>query len=263
MDLELEGRRAWVAGASSGIGYAVAEALAAEGARVALGGRDLPRLQAAAERLEAATGARPFVHPLDLSSGDAVRAWAVACREGLGDAEILFVNSGGPPAGAHDQLDEAAWRGAADLLLHGAVALTNAALPAMKAAGRGRLLYLTSVSVRQPIDGLLLSNTLRAGVQGYMRTLATELGPLGITANCVAPGYTATERLGALSRRQAELGGRGVAEIEAGWVEAIPLGRLAEPREIAAVAAFLAGEAAAYVTGQMITVDGGYARSLF
>lgn len=254
---------AWVAGASSGIGRAVAEALAAEGARVALGSRDAERLDRAASDLESVAGGKVFAHVLDMADSTAIAAWAAACCRALGPAEVLFVNAGGPPAGTHESLVAADWRRAADLILHGAVALCGEALPAMKAAGWGRLLFLTSVSVRQPIDGLMLSNSLRAAVQGYMRTLATELAPLGVTANCIAPGYTRTERLVELAAEQAELRGVPAADIEAGWVEDIPMGRLAEVREIAAAAVFLAGEPAAYLTGQMITVDGGYARSLF
>ena len=263
MDLGLKNRVAWVAGSSKGIGYAVAETLAREGARVALGGRDGSRLAEAAGRIGEATGAEPFTHELDMASGESIAAWASACRAELGAAEILFVNSGGPPAGTHGDLDGATWRAAADLILHGAVSLSREAMADMKAAGWGRLIFLTSVSVRQPIDGLMLSNALRAGVQGYMRTLATELAPLGITANCVAPGYTRTERLGELAEKQAALRGISEGDIEAAWLGDIPAGRLAEPGEIAAAAAFLAGEPAADITGQMITVDGGYARSLF
>ncbi len=263
MDLGIKNRIAWVAGSSSGIGLAVAEALAKEGARVALGARDAGRLASASDRIEAATGARPFASVLDMSQATSIVNWADTCRRELGPAELLFVNAGGPPAGRHDDIDAETWRGAADLILHGAVALTTEVLPEMKRAAWGRLIYLTSVSVRQPIDGLMLSNSLRSAVQGYVRTLATELAPLGITANCLAPGYTATERLGELSKKQAAMRETSEAEIEAGWVESIPAGRLGKPSEIAAAAAFLAGEPAAYLTGQLITVDGGYARSLF
>ncbi len=263
MDLGLEGRTAWVAGASRGIGYAVAEELAREGARVALGARGEAGLRDAAACIAEATGREPFAHPLDMSAPESVAAWAGACRDALGPAAILFSNSGGPPAGEHEELGPDEWRAAADLLLHGAVALAGEALPAMKKAGWGRLIFLTSVSVRQPIGGLMLSNSLRAAVQGYARSLANEVSQLGITVNCIAPGYTRTERLGELADKQAALKGIDPAGIEDAWVADIPVGRLAEPREIAAVATFLAGGRAAYVTGQLITVDGGYARSLF
>jgi 3-oxoacyl-[acyl-carrier protein] reductase len=262
VDLGLAGRIAWVTGASRGIGFAIAQALAAEGARLALGARGAAGLAEAADRLVAAGHARPTTQPLDLTDPAAVAAWAADCRAQLGPAGVLVVCSGGPPAGRHDELSPALWRQAADLLLHGTVALVEAALPAMAAAGWGRVLIVSSLAVRQPVEGLMLSNSLRAAVQGYIRTLATEVAPAGITVNGVAPGYTRTERLRELSTRQAAMRGVSEAEVEAGWLASIPAGRLAEPREIAAAAAFLAGEPAGYITGQLVTVDGGCVRSL-
>ncbi|MBN2170437.1 MAG: SDR family oxidoreductase [Candidatus Krumholzibacteriota bacterium] len=263
MDLGLENKVAWISGASKGIGLAVARELAREGARVALGARGAEALAQAAARIGEETGRRAFAHALDMADAGAIAAWTAACREGVGDADILVVNAGGPPAGPHDEHGAAAWRAAADLLLHGAVALAEAALPAMKASRWGRVIFMTSVAVKQPIDGLVLSNSLRAAVQGYARSLANELGAAGVTVNCVAPGWTRTERVAELSEARAAATGRAVADIEEEWIRAIPLGRLASPREIAAVVAFLAGERASYVTGQMIAVDGGHARSLF
>jgi len=263
MDLVLDGKVAWISGASKGIGFAVARELAREGARVALGARDGEALAAAAARIADETGRRPAAHPLDVTDAASIAAWTDACRESAGDADILVVNAGGPPAGAHDAHDAAAWRAAADLLLHSAVALAEAALPAMKASRWGRVIFMTSVAVRQPIDGLILSNSLRAAVQGYARSLTNELGAAGVTVNCVAPGWTRTDRVAELAAATAARTDREPADIEAEWVRAIPLGRLAAPEEIAAVAAFLAGERASYVTGQMIVVDGGHARSLF
>lgn len=262
MDLGLAGRIAWVSGASRGIGFAIAEALVAEGARLAIGARDAAGLARAAAALAPAAGAPPFAHPLDLADAESVAAWAAACRAGLGPAAVLVVCSGGPPAGRHSELSDADWRRAAELLLHGPRALIEAALPAMRAAGWGRILVVSSLAVRQPVDGLILSNSLRAAVQGYLRTLANELAPAGITVNGLAPGYTRTERLTELAARQAAMRGVSEGEIEAGWLAAIPAGRLGEPREIAAAAAFLAGEPAGYISGQLLTVDGGAVRSL-
>ena len=257
----MKDKTAWVAGASRGIGFAVAEELAREGARIGLGARDEPGLKQALARIAQSTGRQGFAGALDMSRPESIRAWAAACRQSLGPAEILFINSGGPPAGLFDDLDDRQWRAAADLLLHGAVALTREVLPDMKSRRWGRILCLSSVSVRQPIERLMLSNALRAAVQGFARSLANELGGSGVTVNCLAPGYTRTERLIELAAGQARAQGVSPAEIEQGWIASIPLGRLAEPREIAAAAAFLASERAAYITGQLITVDGGWARS--
>lgn len=262
MDLGLAGRIVWISGASRGIGFAIAEALAAEGARLAIGARDAAGLARAVAALAPRASAPPFAHPLDLADSASVSAWAAACRAGLGPATVLVVCSGGPPAGPYDELGDADWRRATELLLHGPRTLIEAALPAMREARWGRILVVSSLAVRQPVDGLILSNSLRAAVQGYLRTLANELAPLGITVNGLAPGYTRTERLTELAARQAAMRGVGEEAIEAGWLAAIPAARLGEPREIAAAAAFLAGEPASYITGQLLTVDGGAVRSL-
>lgn len=263
MDLGLRDKACWVAGSSRGIGFAIAAALAGEGARVALGARNEDALADAALRLEKATGRRPFTHALDMGSRPSIAAWTAACKAATGPAAVLVSNSGGPPAGRSGELSPEQWHAAAELLLHGAVSLVEEVQSDMRAQGWGRILFVTSVSVRQPIDGLVLSNALRPAVQGYARSLANELGAAGITVNCVAPGYTLTERLTELIQHQAAGEGQSPQAIEDQWRAQIPLGRLGKPEEIAAAALWLAGDSGAYVTGQLITVDGGLARSLY
>jgi len=266
MDLGVQDRVAFVAGASSGLGYAVAKQLAEEGAKVAIASRSQARIDAAAQQICAAVP-RATVLPLACDVTDeTVIADAIAKTVGtLGGLNILVTNAGGPPSGPLDSFDADAWRRALDLNLVSTINLCRHALPHLEAAsenGLARILMVTSISAKQPIPGLALSNTARAGVQGYAKSLSEEVGPKGITVNTLLPGYTKTARLGELAERVQAQTGRSVEDIEAGWAEAAALKRLATPEEFASAAVFLASARASYITGTAMVVDGGRSKHL-
>lgn len=247
MHLGLEGKRALVTGASQGIGLAVAKGLAAEGVEVVLSARHPDTLAAAVAEIEG-SGGRAVGIPADVSRKGDVEALLARAREAVGAPDILVVNAGGPPAGTPTGLSEAAWAKAYELTLMSAVRLADGVLPAMRTARWGRILTVTSVSVKEPIPNLTLSNAFRAAVTGFAKTLSTEVAADGVTVNNVAPGYTATERLNELFE---DASARGRLEAS------IPAKRFADPAEIAAAAVFLASVPAAYITGQTLVVDGG------
>ena len=180
----------------------------------------------------------------------------------FGRVDILVNNAGGPPSGPFETHDWAAWRSAVDLTLRSAVELTRLVLPGMRERAWGRVLNVTSIAVKQPVDGLMLSNSVRAAVTGWARTLATEVARDGVTVNCILPGYTRTQRVEQLNAERASREGIDVAEVERRIEEQIPMRRLGEPREFGALAAFLVSERASYITAQSIVVDGGWIRSL-
>ncbi|MCD6248951.1 MAG: SDR family oxidoreductase [candidate division Zixibacteria bacterium] len=264
MDFGLKGKRALVCGASAGLGAAVAATLAAEGVELVINGRDYDRLVASATKIEKATGTKVGLAVGDVSIvADRVKiinATREHVREGVLD--ILVANSGGPPPGPFLEHSGDAWSQAGKLLLDSAVSLTRAFLPDMIEQKWGRLIYLTSVAVLQPMDELILSNAYRAGVTGFCKTVSNTYAKHGITANCVCPGYTATERLASLVKKRAEAAG--VTPREAAQVLAadVPVGRVGKPEELAATVAFLASETAGYITGASIPVDGGLHRGL-
>jgi 3-oxoacyl-[acyl-carrier protein] reductase len=242
----LKGRTAIVCGASSGMGLAIAEAFSEEGANVAMFARRRDLLQREAERLGALAIRGDVRNPRDL---DALVERTIAAFGGI---DILVNNSGGPPRGSALELEIEAIEDAVQLLLVSAVALTNRCLPHLERSGHGRVINVESSSVREPVDNLVLSNAVRPGVIGWAKTLARELGPKGITVNSVAPGRIATERI-----REVYPDGPTAEDLET-----IPLRRLGEPGEVAAVACFLASDRASYVTGTLIPVDGGLTRGL-
>jgi len=262
VDLGLSDRVALVAASSRGLGRAVAEELAAEGARLVLCARGESDLTGTAEAIRRETGAEVLAVPVDLSDLDAVADLARVALDRFGRVDILVNNAGGPPAGPFESHDREAWRTAIRLNLESALELTRALLPGMKERGWGRIVNITSVAVKEPVDGLILSNSVRAAVTGFARTLANEVAPYGVTVNNALPGYTRTDRLDELA--DALAGQRGVdrQEIEDGWRASIPMGRLGEPREFSALVAFLASDRASYITGRSITVDGGRTRGL-
>jgi 3-oxoacyl-[acyl-carrier protein] reductase len=240
MDLHLQGRTAAVAGASSGLGYASAAALVADGVRVAVCGRDQARIDDAAARL----GAVPIV--ADVSHPAGATAFVESAIEALGGVDILVPNAGGPPPGTFASTDVDAYAAALDLNLVSVVAMCKAAIPAMQERKWGRVVAITSVSVRQPIGTLILSNTARAGATGFLKTVAREVAADGVTVNSVQPGIHATDRMTSLYGGDASAAAQG-----------IPTGTVGDPADFGAVVAFLCSEQARFITGAAIPVDGG------
>ena len=268
MDLGLENRIAFIAGASAGLGWAVAERLAREGCRVAVCSRDEERITQAAERISEAAGVEgdrllPIV--CDVTQEDQIEAAIGRTADHFGELNILVTNAGGPPAGFIGDFDAEAWRAALDLNLMSTINLCRIALPHLRKAakeGLARIVMVTSISAKQPIPNLYLSNTARAGVQGFAKSLSEEVGEEGITVNTILPGYTRTRRLNDLAEDAARRTGQDQAEIEAGWAENNALKRLGEPEEFAEAVAFLVSERAAYITGAALPVDGGRSKHL-
>ena len=262
MDLGLRGKVALVAAASKGLGRAVAHELAAEGASVAICSRDAAAIAAAGCDIAAATGAEVLAMAADVADPSAIGTFVDAALARFGRIDILLTNSGGPPPGRFDTLDMAAWQKATELTLFAPVEFARLVLPGMKARRWGRILNVTSIAVKQPIDNLMLSNSLRAAVTGWARTLANEVAAHGITVNNLMPGYTRTERVDELAGVIAKRDDITPEQAVARWEREIPAGRLGEPREFAALAAFLASERASYITGTSIPVDGGWIKAL-
>jgi 3-oxoacyl-[acyl-carrier protein] reductase len=263
MELGLAGKVALVAGSSSGLGRAVAEELAREGASLVICARGEERLLEAREQLAAGHGVEVEAVSVDLSRPDEVDRLVASALERFGRVDVLFTNTGGPPAGPFGAHSPEVWEGAVRQNFFSVVNLVRGVVPGMKERGWGRIVNCTSVAVKQPIDGLMLSNSVRAAVTGFARTLANEVAPHGVTVNNVLPGFTRTDRLVELAERIARDRGVSVDEAYGQWEEAIPAGRLGEPPELAALVAFLASDRAAYITGQSICVDGGWVRGLF
>ena len=262
MDLGLKGKVALVAAASKGLGRAVAEELAAEGAALVLCARGDAALQEACAAIAAAHGTPVLGVAADVANPADVARVVQAALDRFGRVDVLVTNAGGPPAGTFDTLSAEMWDAATRLLLTSVVELTRAVLPGMKERGWGRILNITSIAAKQPVDNLMLSNSLRAAVTGLARTLANEVAPFGITVNNILPGYTRTDRVVALADAVAAQEGISAADANARWEAQIPMRRLGEPREFAALAAFLCSERASYITGTSIPVDGGWIRSL-
>jgi len=263
MDLGLKGRTALVCGSSQGLGRAIAEALAAEGAHVAINGRSAEKLEGARAEIARATGTRVVAAAGDLTDPAGVEAVVATARAALGRIDILVTNTGGPPSGPFENHSAEVWRKAIAQNLESVVNLVRAVLPEMKERRWGRIVNVTSISVKQPVAGLILSNAIRAGVTGFAKTIANEAAPFNVTVNDVLPGYTRTERLVELAEAVAGRTGGTVESAYAGWEKEIPMGRLAEPPEIGALAAFLCSEKAAYITGQSVAADGGWIKGLF
>jgi 3-oxoacyl-[acyl-carrier protein] reductase len=264
MDFQLGGRVALVNAASRGLGRGIAEALAAEGVRLVISSRNQGAIDRTAGEIAAAHQTEVVAVAADVAlPGTAERLVSVAV-ESFGGLDILVNNSGGPPGGRFADFDDAAWQSAFDLLLLNVVRMVRAALPHLRASGAGRIINVASSSVKEPIPGLILSNSLRAGVAGLAKTLADELAPDQITVNTVLPGRILTDRLRGPFIEPARRAGIDVDELARAEVaKEIPLGRVGEPSDLASLVAYLCSAPAAYLTGLVLTVDGGRMRSIF
>ncbi len=257
MDLQLKDKRALVTGASRGLGYAVALGLAREGCRVAVNSRDAAKISAAAEKISRETGTQVSGIAGDLTDPAVPARLVEEAVRLLGGLDILVTNAGGPPAGAFESFDEAAWQKAVELSFLSHVRLIRAALPHLKQSKAASVLTVTSYSVKQPIPNLVLSNSVRAATVGLTKSLALELGAAGIRFNSILPAWTETERVIELMTFRARQNGTTVEEEIAKQSRESPLGRMGTPQEFANAAVFLVSPAASYITGVMLTVDGG------
>ena len=263
MDLGIRDRVALVAAASRGLGKAVALELAREGAKVVICARHEDSLFKAREEITAATGVPVKAVVADVTDRARVKAMVREIVEEFSRLDILVCNAGGPPAGAAHEFGEDDYQRALELNLLSIVTLSNTVLPQMQEQGWGRIVNITSVAAKQPIDTLILSNTARAGVLGFAKSLSNQMAPHGVTVNSVCPGYTRTERVEALAVSSAAAGKGTIQDFYAGVEQQIPAGRLGAPRELAQAVAFLASGAASYITGVALQVDGGYVKGLF
>src|SRR5258706_6683845 len=262
MDLGLKGRVAIVAAASTGLGRAVARELSKEGAKVAISARTAQALEKAASDIKQETGGEILHKNVDVRKEAEVSHFVSAVEARFGKVDICVTNSGGPPSKLFADTRTEEWRDAVDLLLMSTVHFARETLPRMQKNAWGRFITITSTTVKQPVDGLLLSNSVRSAVTGLGKTLAIEYAKYGISENNVCPGYTATDRLGEFAEAGAGRNKVSVADVVEGWKKQIPAGRLGTPEEVAAVVTFLASERAAYVNGTSIAIDGGIVRSL-
>lgn len=262
MNLGYEGEVALVAASSKGLGRATAQAIASEGASVMLTSRNESALEETASEISEGTGSKVSYEPADLTRVEDISRLLEKTRQDLGPASVLVTNSGGPPAGRFDTLDDEAWQGAFELNLMSAVRLIRETLPHMRERGYGRIVNLTSSSIKQPIDGLLLSNVFRLGVLGLSKSLSVELAPDGILVNTLGPGRIHTDRVDSLDQGRADREGTTWEEVRRKSEATIPLGRYGEPGEFGQVAAFLASPANTYLTGQALLADGGMVKAL-
>ncbi len=254
MDLGLSGRVALVCGSTRGIGRAVAKALAQEGARVAVNGRNREATQEAADQIAAETGAEVVPYPGDITVPRVAESHVLGVARDLGRLDVLFCNAGGPPSAPFKDQPADAWQRAIELNLLSTIHLARAAVPIMRKAQWGRIICLTSVAAKQPLPGLILSTTARAGVLGFAKALADEVATDGITVNSICPGFIATERVAELTKTKPEIMKQMLAQI--------PMGRIGNTDELAAAVTFLASERASYITGAVLQVDGGFTRSI-
>jgi 3-oxoacyl-[acyl-carrier protein] reductase len=252
-----------VAGASRGLGYAVARGLAAEGVKVSISSRNEQAIAEAAKRISSETRSESFAMPVDVRSADSLAAWHARTVEKFGGVDLLFVNAGGPPAGTALSFDDEAWKTAFDLLVLSAVRMVRLAVPSMKARGGGAIVVSTSSAVKEPIPNLALSNIVRSCVSAMSKTLANELAGDGIRVNHLLPGRIDTDRVRELDTIRGKANGSSADDVRANYSKMIPAGRYGKPEEFASAAVFLFSDAARYITGASLQVDGGLIKSVF
>lgn len=262
MNLGLTNKIAMIGGASKGLGYAVAHNLAAEGALVSIASRDAASIARAASAIEQGTGGTALGVAADLSSADGIERWHAATIERFGGVDLLFANTGGPPAGAALSFDDKAWYAAFDLLLMSVVRTVRLVVPSMRARGGGAILIGTSSTVKEPVSILALSNVMRSGVTALAKTLSSELARDRIRVNTLLPGRIATDRLRHLDEINATSAGLSLEDQEKRNAATIPLGRYGAPDDFGRVGAFLLSDAASYITGASVQVDGGLIKGL-
>jgi 3-oxoacyl-[acyl-carrier protein] reductase len=262
MQTGLTGKVALVTAASKGLGLATALGLAGEGCDLAICSRDEASVNAAAHQIRQATGRRVLALTADVSQKADIDRLLKATLDTYGGIDILVSNTGGPPTGQFMDFDDAAWQKAFDNLLMSAVRLSRGVIPAMKARGGGRIIYITSGYVKQPMPALVLSNAFRAAITGMSKTLSAQVAKDGITVNCVAPGRIDTERVQWLDSDVAARTGRTADAVKSDWEAKIPAGRYGKPEEFAGAVVFLCSEGASYITGSTLMVDGGHINTL-
>jgi 3-oxoacyl-[acyl-carrier protein] reductase len=258
MDLGMKGRVAFVAGGSQGLGKAVATQMCREGAKVVICGLDDPELPKAVEEIRTETGGEVLGIPADVTDGDQARNFIRKGIEFFGGVDIMVNNAGGPPSKSFLEIDDDLWLFGLKLNLMSTIIMTREVVPIMMEKKWGRIINMTSISVKQPIDGLILSNTVRMSVVGLAKTLSNELAPYNVTVNNVCPGYTMTERVRSLAVVTAQKEGATPEAVIKRWESSIPMGRLGTSEEFAALVTFLASEQAGYITGASIQIDGGW-----
>ncbi|HDM32187.1 MAG TPA: SDR family oxidoreductase [Deltaproteobacteria bacterium] len=261
MDFGLKDKIALVAGASKGLGLAVAEALGMEGAKVAICSRNKDNLEKARRGLED-LGIEVFSIQADVSVPEQAQTFVTDSAKHFGGADILINNAGGPPAMLFEETDKDIWEQGFRLNLLSTIIMTRTVIPYMKEKMWGRIVNMTSIAVKQPIDGLIISNTVRSGVIGLAKTLSRELASYNITVNNVCPGYFLTSRVSGLANKIAEKTGGDPSDVIKTWEKDIPLARMGEPKELGALVCFLCSSSAAYITGTSIQIDGGLYRGL-
>lgn len=262
MDLGLKDKVIMVAASSKGLGYAIARNLALEGARLSVGSRSEKNITTAAETLRQESGSEVLPFVMDVTDGDSIARWVKETVQTYSRIDGLVVNAGGPPAGRFDDMDDAAWRAGFELTLMGTVRMIRQVLPHMRRQKTGSILTCTSISIKEPINNLLLSNVMRSGVSSLLKSLSFDLAADGIRINNLVPGLFSTERLQSLDLINAREWRMTVEEVQEINYRNIPLGRYGDPDEFGKAAAFLLSDAASYVTGETFFVDGGKTRSL-